>query len=90
MNEAEEDVPCLDTSEYGKYERAWSEGWLAALKRVLLVIGSKRFGPPDEATRAAIEAIKEEETLSRLFDHILVVASWPVLLAFLDSKKYRP
>lgn len=47
---------------------------------ILLRLGTRRLGPPDEPTQAALEAITSLERLERPADRILEVESWPELL----------
>ena len=56
------------------------EGQIEAERRTLLRLGSKRFGAPTEATRAAIEAITTLEILENLIDRALDVENWSELL----------
>jgi hypothetical protein len=57
------------------------EGRAEGEKKVLLLVGSKRFGPPDARTRAAPEAVDSVERLERLSERVLEVGSWEELLA---------
>jgi hypothetical protein len=47
------------------------EGRVGEAQRLLLRQGGIRFGPPDEATRAAVEAIGDLDRLERMSDRIL-------------------
>jgi hypothetical protein len=47
------------------------EGRVGEARRLLLRQGGIRFGPPDEATRAAVEAIRDLDRLERMSDRIL-------------------
>jgi predicted transposase YdaD len=58
-----------------------SEGSLAEARRLLLLQGTARFGPPDEPTRAAIEGMSSIELLEPLSIRLLKVSSWHELLA---------
>jgi hypothetical protein len=49
-------------------------------RRILLRLGSRRFGAPDAATQAAVEAITFLERLEQMADRILEVESWQELL----------
>jgi predicted transposase YdaD len=81
------------TSESSYYRLAVEEGLEKGLKeglqqgkieearRLILSLGEIRFGPPDAARRAAIEAIAELERLERLSAQLLTAASWDELLA---------
>lgn len=48
-----------------------NEGRIAGEQRMLLRLGTKRFGQPDETTRAAIEAIQDIDRLEALGERIL-------------------
>ncbi len=58
------------------------EGWIAGEQRMLLRQGTKRFGEPDAATVAAIEAIKDIDRLEALGDRIvnMGIQTWDELL----------
>ncbi len=58
-----------------------AEAALAGEKRFLLIQGRKRFGEPDAATVAAIEAITSVEELDALAERLLEVGSWQEWLA---------
>jgi predicted transposase YdaD len=47
------------------------EGRIAGEQRVLIRQGTKKFGPPDAATLAAIEAIRDVERLEALCERML-------------------
>ena len=57
-----------------------AEGLAEAIK-MLIKIGTKRFGPPDPAVLERIEAITDLERIEALSDRLLEVASWDELLA---------
>ncbi len=50
-------------------------------RRIILRQGSKRFGPPDARTQAALDAIVSREQLEELAERLLEVESWNELLA---------
>jgi hypothetical protein len=50
-------------------------------RNVLLRQGRRKFGEPDEATLAALQAIKSPRRLEDLAERLLVVNSWQELLA---------
>jgi hypothetical protein len=50
-------------------------------RRVLLRLGNKRFGAPDEAATAALNTIAEAERLEELCERVYQVNSWQELLA---------
>jgi predicted transposase YdaD len=49
-------------------------------RNLLIRIGIRRFGVPDEQTRAAIDAITSLETLEQMAERILDVETWQELL----------
>jgi predicted transposase YdaD len=61
-------------------EEGEGRGILAGAKKVLRVMGEDRFGPPDAATAAALEAITDLAQLEELGVRLLRVASWQELL----------
>jgi hypothetical protein len=67
------------TLEEGRSEGR-SEGRIAEARRLLLFVGTVRFGPPDEPTGAAIEGTNSIELLEGLFIRLLNVSSWHELL----------
>jgi hypothetical protein len=52
------------------------EGRIYEAKRIILLIGSKRFGPPEESTTAALSVIEDLERLEFICDQVLKVKSW--------------
>lgn len=66
--------------ESSTYQLILSEGELREAKKLLLLQGRKKFGPPDEATAAALEAIADLARLEQLHDRLLEVSSWQELL----------
>jgi hypothetical protein len=50
-------------------------------QKILLGQGRKRFGPPDQATLSAFEAILDLERLERMGERLLEVTTWNELLA---------
>ena len=60
-------------------QKGRQEGGIAEARRTLLRLGSKRFGAPTEATRAAVEAMTALETLENLIDRVLDVENWSEL-----------
>lgn len=50
-------------------------------RRLLLRQGRKRFGEPDAATVAALEAITDLDRLERMSDAVLDAPGWTELLA---------
>lgn len=62
------------------YQAILDEGAIAQSKRLLLRLGRKRFGDPDESLRSALEAISELPRLEQLSERLLEVDSWQDLL----------
>lgn len=62
------------------YMELIERGQLKEAKRIVLRAGQKRFGPPPEGARAAVEGTTDIEWLERLNDRILDVSSWRELL----------
>jgi predicted transposase YdaD len=58
------------------------EGSIREAQRMLVLLGDDRFGAPDEATRLAIEAIRDLERLERMSRRILdpKIHDWDGLL----------
>ena len=58
------------------------EGRVSEAQRLLLRQGGLRFGPPDEPTRAAVEAIRDLDRLERMNDQVLDMSihDWEGLL----------
>jgi hypothetical protein len=65
-------------------EEGRAEGALAEARKILILLGSSRFGPPDGAMTAALEGITDVERLEELGVCVLVpnkVAGWEELLS---------
>lgn len=62
-------------------EEGEKQGEMKQLHETLLQLGKKRFGPPEEATLAALAAITDLERLKGLRERLLDVGSWQELLA---------
>jgi hypothetical protein len=58
-----------------------AKGALMEAKKIILLQGRKRFGPPDVELAAAIGAITDLERLEELGQQLLHVSSWQELLA---------
>jgi hypothetical protein len=63
------------------YQAIVEEGMVQDRQNVLLEIGRKRFGPPNEVTARAVRSIMDLDRLKRLSDRLLDVSSWEELLA---------
>jgi len=70
-----------DMRESVTYQAILREGRAEEARALLLRLGTKRFGPPSETARAAVEAITEIERLEGLNERLLDVESWEELLA---------
>jgi predicted transposase YdaD len=57
-----------------------ARGALAEAKKLLLLQGTNRFGPPDERTQAAVEGISDLPRLEALSVRLLSARSWQELL----------
>ena len=62
-------------------EEGRAEGRAEGEQRLLLRLGTARFGQPDARTRSRVEGITDIETLDRLGERLLTVSSWGELLA---------
>jgi predicted transposase YdaD len=62
-------------------EEGRAEGRIEGWRSIMLRLGSQRFGPPDTAVWAQLEAIRDVATLDRLGQRLLSAASWDELLA---------
>lgn len=58
-----------------------AEGALKEARKLLLSLGTQRFGRPSAAVREALSGITTVERLERLSEHLLKVESWDELLA---------
>ncbi|MFO0949735.1 MAG: DUF4351 domain-containing protein [Isosphaeraceae bacterium] len=57
------------------------EGQLEEARRIVLRLATRRFGPPDDATRALLEALNDPERLEALADQVLSASGWEELVA---------
>jgi hypothetical protein len=62
------------------YQAILAEGRVKEAKAILLRMGRKRFGPPDEQTAAALERISSISRLEALSERLLDAAGWDDLL----------
>jgi len=53
-----------------------AEGKAEGERLMILKAGARRFGPPDDRTRATLEGITSPTELERLFDRLFEVESW--------------
>jgi hypothetical protein len=71
----------LGMEESTTYQAIIQKGRLTEVRQILLRQGRKLFGPPEEATTAALNAIADVQKLEDLTERILDVGSWEELLA---------
>jgi predicted transposase YdaD len=57
------------------------EGRAEEARRLLRLLGDRRFGPPDARNRAAIESLTSVERLEQLTERLLEASGWDELLA---------
>ncbi|MHC5537061.1 RpnC/YadD family protein [Singulisphaera rosea] len=57
------------------------EGEIAGATKVLLKVGSDRFGPPDQATSEAIHALDDLDHITHLIERLLLIRGWDELLS---------
>jgi hypothetical protein len=69
------------------YLEILEEGAVKEARKLLLLLGRNRFGPPDPTTQAALEAINRPERLEQLVQRLLDVSSWQELLATPRAKR---
>jgi hypothetical protein len=62
-----------------------AEGEVEEARKILLGLGRKKLGPPDERVLALVAGINDLDRLNLLLERILDVASWGELLAAADS-----
>jgi hypothetical protein len=64
------------------YQSILQEGRAEEAQRLILRQGAIRFGPPDEATRAAVEAIGDLDRLERMSERVvdMSIQDWNGLL----------
>ncbi len=63
------------------YQAILDEGRLEGTKAALLRLGEKRFGPPGQAVKAALDAIEDIGHVHRLLDRLQDATDWEQLLA---------
>ena len=62
-------------------EEGREEGALREARKLLLRMGQRKFGAPEPAAEAAVQAIADLDRLERMSDRIFDATSWPDLLA---------
>jgi hypothetical protein len=78
--EEEKEMAHLSTAERIGRKEGRKEGRAEGMRELLLLQGSKRFGAPDDQTKAALEQITAVKTLQLLAARLLDVESWQELL----------
>jgi hypothetical protein len=71
----------LGMEESATYQAIVRRGRAEEARRMLVLVGEPKFGPPDAATRAAIENISEIAKLEELGVRLSTVDSWQELLS---------
>ena len=66
--------------ESSTYQAILEEGGVNELRKVLLLLGDQRFGPPDASVRATIAETDDLPRLERWTERLLKAASWAELL----------
>jgi hypothetical protein len=56
------------------------EGQEKGFRRVILIQGEDRFGPPDEAVKASLHSITDLDRLERIARHTPTAASWQEII----------
>jgi len=62
-------------------EEGESQGVLIGERKALLLVGTRRFGPPEAQIQAAIERIDSITKLEQMTDQLLDATDWDELLA---------
>lgn len=75
------DAMQVDFKDHPFFTYGRKEGVIGGEKRALLQLGRRRFGEPDAAVLAKVEAITDAATLERLLDRVLDAQDWASLLA---------
>jgi hypothetical protein len=63
------------------YQMVVSKGKVLEARKLLLLMGHKRFGPPDEPTVATVNSITDLGRLEQLSQRLLDVSTWQEFLA---------
>jgi hypothetical protein len=56
------------------------EGRIEVLREMVLRLGQRRLGPPDDATKAVIQSATDVERLKRMTEQLLDLSTWQELL----------
>ena len=65
------------------------KGAVTEARKLLLLQGTERFGPPDRPTRDALEGIHDLQRLEALVVRLLYVGSWQELLGSRPGRRGR-
>ena len=63
------------------WQASMRRGEVRGIQRTLLRLGTNKFGPPDETTRALLTNQTDLERLDRMIDSVSVVNTWQAVLA---------
>ena len=74
-----ESVTYMEILEEG-IEQGIEQGRADEARRLLLLFGGARFGPPDDAVRRFLDETTDPEALERLAERMLMASSWQELL----------
>lgn len=62
-----------------------AEGQIIEARRLVLGLGTRKFGPPDATMVATLDAIDDLNVLHSLADGLLQMSTWEELLATVDG-----
>ncbi len=80
----------LGMEESSTYRAIVRRGRIEGEWHLLLILGESKFGPPDDATRAAIESIADVAQLENLAARLMTADSWQELLPARGRTRRRP
>lgn len=63
------------------FVRGYAKGYAKGVRKALICLGSKKFGPPRKSVRAKIEGLEDLGRLEALIDRLPYVATWNKLLS---------
>jgi hypothetical protein len=75
----------LGIEESSVYQGIFAKGRVEGAREILIFLGRKKLGPPDEQAGAEIAALTDLDRLHDLVDRVLDVATWDELLAPADQ-----
>jgi hypothetical protein len=64
-----------------------AKGAINEARKLLLLMGANRFGPPDRPTQATLKKLKDVQRLEKLGVRLLSVGSWQELLGTLPRRR---